>query len=389
MSFVTSGHLVEHAMEAAGSDDFGGEDWREGLDRLVDSVDREGEFNDIGRMMFDATTVQHLANRLNIVDYRKHNPVVAQRDITPPIVIVGQARTGTTILFDLLAQDPAVRVPRSWEVDVPCPPPETATYETDPRIEQVEAGMAATDMLIPGFRAIHPMGARLAQECVSITGSAFRSVMFPTVYRAPSYARWLLYEADMAPAYQWHRIFLQHLQHKHHNERWLLKTPGHIWCLEALLAEYPNALLVQTHRDPLRVIASVSSLQEVLRKLASDHTDLVDIAQDWSEWIIEGFDRSVAARRNGVVRKDRVVDVNFDAFMADPFVAIGSIYDQLGLPFTAEAERRMRDFLANHAQDEHGRHHYSWAGTGLDRSEWRERARDYQEFFNVPSEEFV
>ncbi len=381
--------LIEQAIGAAGSDDFGAPPWRDGLDRLFDSLDREANLNEIGTAIVESTTVQMLTNRLNIVDYRKLHPQIAERDIAPPIVIVGQARTGTTILFDLLAQDPAMRVPLTWEVDLPSPPPESATYQSDPRIDVVEVNTAATDLLIPGFRAIHPMGARLAQECVSITASAFASAQFPTVYRVPSYGRWLFYEADMAPAYQWHRMFLQHLQARHAGEQWLLKSPAHIWCLEALLTEYPNAVLVQTHRDPLRVIASVSSLQEVLRKLASDTTDLHDIAGDWAEWITEGFDRSVEARRSGLVPKNRIVDVHFSAFMSDPFATIGAIYDQLSMTFTQEAESRMRAFLAEHGQDEHGRHNYTWEGTGLDRDVWRERSRNYQEYFNVPSETFA
>ncbi len=389
MEPIVAEHLIEQAIAATGYDDFETMEWREALDRMIEAWHHESNLNDIGRVMVESTTVQFLANRLNIVEYRKTHPEIATRDITPPIVIVGQARTGTTILFDLLAQDPAVRVPRTWEVDMPSPPPETATYETDPRIDIVEASSAATDMIIPGFRAIHPMGARLGQECVTITASAFRSVMFPTVYRMPSYGRWLLYEADMAPAYRWHRMFLQHLQARHYGERWLLKTPGHIWCLEALLAEYPEAILVQTHRDPLRVIASVSSLQAVLRKLGSDTTDIADIAGDWAEWTMEGFDRSVNARRSGVVDPKRVVDVNFDQFMNDPFVAIAAIYDQLGLSFTTSAEDRMRKFLAAHGQDEHGRHHYTWEATGLDRDEWRDRAQSYQNYFGVASESFT
>ena len=88
-----------------------------------------------------------------------------------------------------------------------------------------------------------------------MTGGEFRSMIFPTQYHVPSYAQWLIDEADMAPAYRYHRLFLQHLQSRHPRPRWVLKSPGHLWCLGALLDEYPNALLVQTHRDPLRIIA--------------------------------------------------------------------------------------------------------------------------------------
>jgi hypothetical protein len=301
-------------------------------------------------------------------------------------VIVGQGRTGTTILHDLLAQDPATRVPLTWEVDRPCPPPETATYETDPRIDDVDAITSGVELLIPGFLAMHPMGARLPQECVRITVSDFRSVMFPTQYRVPTYGRWVLYEADMAPAYRWHRQFLQHLQSRHPARRWVLKSPAHIWCLRALLDEYPHALLVQTHRDPLRIIASLSSLIATLRGISSDDTSIPDAAAEFAEYIIEGLDRSVTARVDGTVDPDRVVDLHFGAFMADPFATIHQVYDRLGLELGDETETRMRDFLARHPPDLHGTHRYSFADTGLDAGELRERSRRYQEYFDVPSE---
>ncbi len=236
---------------------------------------------------------------------------------------------------------------------------------------------------------MHPMGARLGQECVRITACDFRSATFPTQYHVPSYGRWVLYAADMAPAYRWHRQFLQHLQSRHpagQPARWLLKSPAHIWCLGALLAEYPDALLIQTHRDPLRIIASVSSLQALLRRMASDDVRLPEIAAEWADYILDGLDRSVTAREDGTVRASRAVDVRFDAFMADPFATIRSVYQRLGLELTADAERRMRAFLAAHGQDERGTHRYAFADTRLDAGALRERARRYQKYFDVPDE---
>ena len=110
------------------------------------------------------------------------------------------------------------------------------------------------------------MGARLAQECVRITGGEFRSMIFPVQFRVPTYDAWLLDEADLAPAYRWHRTFLQHLQARHPAPEWLLKSPAHLWHLDALAAEYPDAVIVQTHRDPLKVITSVSALAAHLRR---------------------------------------------------------------------------------------------------------------------------
>jgi hypothetical protein len=379
--------LVSTAMEMTGLEDLGEPTWREGLDRLVEALRDEARLNEVGAMVSAADILLQLSNRLCVTEGHLRHPENARADIDPPIVVIGQARTGTTILFDLLAQDPAHRVPLSWEVDRPCPPPETATYHTDPRIEEVQAQMEASEALIPGFMAMHPVGARLAQECVRITASDFRSLIFATVYRVPSYAKWLLYETDMVPAYRWHRRFLQHLQSRHRGERWVLKSPAHIWHLGELLDEYPNALLVQTHRDPLRIIASISSLQATLRRLATDEPSLPEIASEWADYILEGLDRSVTAREEGVVPSGRVVDVHFAAFMADPFATIRDIYQRLSLKLTWEAEQRMRAFLAANPSEKHGGHHYTFADTGLHAGEIRARARRYQDYFGVPSED--
>ena len=378
--------LIDQAMEATGLSDFGEDAWREGLDQLVASLNAEAALNEIGVMVAEGEIVGYLSSRLGVVEERRLHPEIGDAPVVPPIVIVGQGRTGTTILFDLLAQDPATRVPLTWEVDRPCPPPETATYLTDPRIDEVEATVSGIDLVLPQFRAMHPMGARLAQECVRITGLDYRSFIFPTQYRVPSYTRWLLDDADMSSAYRWHRTFLQHLQSRHPATRWVVKSPGHIWHLQALLAEYPDALLVQTHRDPLRIIASIGSLVPTLRSLASDDVDVPAAAAEFADYIIEGLDRSLAARLDGTVPADQVVDTQFAAFMADPFATIGAIYDRLGLELTAEAESAMRTFLADHAQDEHGGHRYTFAATGLDEAELRARTRAYQEHFEVPSE---
>jgi hypothetical protein len=209
---LTAASLVERATGATGLDDFGGDSWREGLQCLLESLQSEARLSELGWAVVADELAGYLASRLEIVAERNRHPEIAEAAVEPPIVIIGQGRTGTTILYDLLAQDPATRVPLTWEVERPCPPPEASTYDTDPRIDEVDARLAGIDLVLPEFRAMHPMGARLAQECVRMTALEFRSFIFPTQYRVPSYARWLLDEADMAPAYRWHRTFLQHLQ---------------------------------------------------------------------------------------------------------------------------------------------------------------------------------
>jgi hypothetical protein len=384
---TTRDRLVEAAMHATGLDDFGAPTWQEGLDRYIDGLATTAQLNEVGVGVADGGIVADLSNRLLIEEWRRTHPAVADQEIVRPVVIVGQPRTGTTILYDLMAQDPANRAPLSWEVDRPVPAPRTETYGTDPRIAECQAGFDLVESIIPGFTAFHELGAQLAQEDVRIFCSDFRSMQYPLQFELPEYNRWLLHEADMAPAYRWHRRFLQHLQSEHMAERWLLKSPAHLWCLPALMAEYPDAVVIQTHRDPLRVIASVSALGASLREMTTDSFDVRTLAEQYGDDIMVGLDRALEARRSGLFGPGQVVDIRFQDFRADPIGTIAGIYDAIGLDLAAEAESRMRAFLDAHPGDGAGAlKRYSFADTGLDQAALRERARPYQEFFDVESE---
>ncbi len=379
--------LVDEAIALAGDDDLGDPTWQEGLDLLLDGLVEEARLNDIGVEVATTDLVRCLANRIGITAWRRDHPEVLDVPVDEPIFIVGQPRTGTTILHDLLAQDPALRAPLTWELDRPVPPPEPATRDTDPRIAEVQANLEMTDLLIPGFRDFHPMGALLAQECVRITACDFRSMIFPIQYRVPTYDRWLLHDADMAPAYRWHRRFLQHLASRQPTPQWLLKSPAHLWHLDELATEYPDALVVQTHRDPLKVIASTSALATHLRRMATDAPDLTEIAAQYCDDILVGLDRGMDARSRGVIPPERIVDVHFQAFVADPIATIREIYTALGRELDDGAEQQMRDFLADHPGDGGGGGtRYRFAETGLDADALRERSATYQEFFDVESE---
>ncbi|MDT5220579.1 MAG: hypothetical protein QOF15_2684, partial [Mycobacterium sp.] len=206
------GRLIAAACEEAGSDDFGADGWQPGLELVADGLISEARLSPIGVEIAHLDLMRALKNRLDVIAWRRQHPEVAAKGIDEPIVIVGQPRTGTTILYDLLAQDPDLRAPLTWEVDAPCPVPQPETYHDDPRIAATQASLEMSEQIIPGFLAFHPMGALVGQECVRITASEFTSMIFSVQYRLPSYYRWLLYEADHTGAYAFHRIFLQHLQ---------------------------------------------------------------------------------------------------------------------------------------------------------------------------------
>jgi hypothetical protein len=238
---------------------------------------------------------------------------------------------------------------------------------------------------MPGFTRFHPVGALLGQECVRITAGDFRSLIFPTQFRLPTYNRWLLDDADLAPAYRWHRRYLQHLQSRHPAKQWLLKSPAHLWHLDALAAEYPDAIVIQTHRDPLKVIASTSALATHLRRMASDDVSITEVAASYAEDIFVGLDRGIGARERGTFPTDQMIDVQFLDFMDDPFSTIIQLYQSLGRRLTDVAEERMRKFLARNPGDGGGGR-YRFADTGLEAETLRQRATRYQECFGVASE---
>jgi hypothetical protein len=392
---VHANELLTAAVESTGLSDFGddeifgGDGWRDGLARLIDDLPG-ARFNELGHLALGLEMGAYLSRRLRIVEYHRANPQIRDRDITPPVIIVGQARTGTTLLHDALAQDSAHRVPMTWEVEQPVPPPRTETYETDPRIDEAEELYAATDTLIPGFRTIHQIGGRLAQECGRIMGTAFISTIFPYQYHVPGYMHWWLHDAvrdgHIAGAYVWHRRFLEVLQSEHGGERWLIKWPSHIWTLPQLMAQYPNALLVQTHRDVARLVASNTSLSAALRSLHSDQVDREETAALFAELLVDGVERSLDARLDGTVPADQVIDIQFADLMADPMATVRAIYDRFGFELNPQTEARMANFIQSNKRETSG-HRYAFADTGLDLADVRARTARYTKYFKVAEED--
>jgi hypothetical protein len=356
--------LLGAARRAEGLADFGPETFRVGLRVLLASLERDAKLNAFGRYFARRQVLELLATRLRLVDWRKRHPEVEKQEIVRPLFVLGLPRTGTTLLYSLLALDPAHRSPLSWEVDDPCPPAEAASYQSDPRIRKSEWRFAQLRELARGIQAIHPVGAKLPQECIVITASEFASIRFEMCFDVPSYQDWLL-EADLMACYGWHKCFLQHMQSRFARPRWVLKSPGHLGAIDALLAAYPDALIVQTHRDPRRVIPSVSSLEWTLRQIASDARDPRALgAQQLRAWS-KTLARGMRARDQQAGRSGQFLDLHFHEIASDPIGCVRRIYAQFGLALTPELEARMRDYVAAHPREEHGVHRYTLEGFGL------------------------
>jgi len=374
--------LIEAAHEETGLEDFGPDRFRSGLRTLIESLEHESRLSPLGRAAARREFVGHLANRLRVLEHRKRHPEVAAEEIRRPLFVIGMARTGTTLLFGLLAQDPAHRSPLTWEVSSPCPPPETATYDSDPRIEEAERRFEAMKRAIPGFEAIHPVGARLPQECLLIHAMDFHSVLFEATYNVPSYQRWLELQ-DMRPTYRFQRDFLQHLQSRCPGERWVLKSPAHLMALDALLEVYPDAIIVQTHRDPLEVIGSAASLHCTLRSASSDGIDPHAVGRDQLELWSRLLDRAIAVRDRSADQASRFFDVQYEDLLSDPLGCVRRIYSHFRMNLTDEAEARMCAFMAENGREKHGVHRYTLEMFGIDAAEAFDRFAGYCRRFEV------
>ncbi len=370
--------ILDEARRQTGLYDFGGDAFRAPLRRLLSAYETEARLTLVGRIAARSDTISLLANRLRVVEDRRRHPGIAEQRIRRPLFIVGLPRTGSTMLHHLLAQDPASRTAQAWEVMTPSPPPERQRYETDVRIAHADRELRWLDRLAPGFKAIHPLDAQLPLECLAITSYSFMSQRFHTMYRVPTYQEWLL-DQDVRPAYELHRRFLQHLQWRTPAERWILKAPSHVFAFDALFEAYPDALIVQTHRDPVTVLASVASLTAVLRSAFSDHVDLAEIGLEVTRHWADGLERAVHVRRRAHIPADRFFDLNYRELVDDPLAAVRRIYAQFDLPLTATAVEPMRRYLAGHPQAKHGRHVYSLARFGLDPDDLTHRFKAYNQ----------
>jgi hypothetical protein len=375
--------LLHAARRKTGLSDFGPERFRSGLRALLASLEVDAELNVMGRIMARAQIVHALSVRLRLVDHRRQNRETSRPEVARPLFVLGLPRTGTTILYGIIAQDPAHRSPASWEVADPLPPPEHATYESDARIERTDAEFDQFRKLVPDIDSIHPMGARLPQECLVMMAYDFHSLQFELCFNTTSYQKWYL-EQDLRPTYRFHREFLEILGSRASGQRWVLKSPQHLASLDALLAEYPDALVVQTHRDPVKVLPSVSSLHYALRAATSDKLDPYHIGREQNRLWSESLSRAMAVRDRSPQHAAQFIDVQFQEILKDPMGVVRRIYAKFDMPLNPEAERRMTAFIASNPRDKHGTHRYTAAMFGLDAAEIGTQFEAYYRRFQVP-----
>ena len=381
---LDEGSLLREAKRGAGVDDFGDDEWLEPFRILLKSLEEEADLTLMGRLMARNDIIYWLRQRLTVIDTLKKHPEILDEEIIAPMVIVGLPRSGTSILFELLWQDPDVGAPLMWEALQPCPPPEATTYNSDPRIEVANNLFTQWGRVAPEFNAMHEMRGDIPSECGLLMAGTFTSDHIAAMHQTPSYSM-AMYQMDFEPVYAWHKKVLQILQWKNPRKRWLLKAPEHQIHLDTLLKTYPDARIVQTHRDPIKCMASTTSLIGTLYHIRSDQPFNAEMFENiiMGKATAQRLEHVINQREQGIVPETNIADSRFQDLMEDPIGCIQGVYDHFGMTLAETTKQKMIEYLASKPRGKFGEHSYAVTDS---KAKERPLFARYQEYYNVPSE---
>ncbi|HEV2373199.1 MAG TPA: sulfotransferase [Streptosporangiaceae bacterium] len=359
----TAEALHASASRATGLADFGDDDYRDGLDVLLESCARDAALTPLGAKVVRSFVRGALIARLfSEAGWRAH-PEHAKVAVERPVFVTGLPRTGSTALHRLLAADPAHQGLQTWLTEVPQPRPPRDTWAANPVFTQIQAGYERHHAEHPEFMAVHYTAADEVEECWRLLRQSMRSVSYECLAHLPTYSAWLRGQ-DWTAAYARHRRNLQLIGLPAAERRWVLKNPSHLFALDALLAVYPDALVIQTHRPPRTAIASACSLAAQATAGWSSAFEGTVIGRDQVELWADGLKRFMAVR--GRHDQAQFFDVSFDTFTADPLGTVEAAYGHFGLPLSGEAADAMRALAARGpSPGEVTAHRYTLADFGL------------------------
>ncbi len=377
---LDAGAMIDDARASTGvadPGDLGDGDWEGRFRALVEAVDR-ADMHVVGRILTREELARSLRTRFLLGDRRRREPGIADEAIEAPIVVTGPARSGTTILFELLGLDPGLRTPVATEVLHPAPPPGTGEAE---RRAMTEAEQELWADVQPEFAAIHELRSDLPVECITICTPSFAGNHWAMLFA--DLGAWA---PDVAADLAFHRAVLQAVQHGRPPRRWLLKTPGYLLMLDDLLAAYPDACVVLTHRDPARTMPSTVSTTAMIQWLRTDAVDLDGLAALIGAIFADAL-ATVARRRGDGSLPGVHGDVRFADLMADPVAAIAAAYGEIGRELTAGHRQAIVDYLAAKPRGKHGSHSYTAADWGFDAGAVRSELAGYMSAFGVVAED--
>ncbi len=377
---LDAGELLATAAASTGQTDFGGEEWRAAYGVLVGALESESRLHLGGRLLARAELLRSLRNRLQLAELWRRRPEILEAPLDPPVFVVGSPRTGTSILQELLACDPACRPPAMWEMLHPA-----ESLGAGGALPVADATVRFWHDLQPEYETMHGNSGALPNECIFITMNEFLSDQWSGCHVVPSYDAHLR-RADHRGAYRFHRRFLLTLQQRARGERWVLKAPSHLAQLGALFDVYPEARVVHIHRDPLKTLPSALSLMGTLKWMRCEEVDLAPAIRGLPKGYAALFRAEIEQREAGALPDERFVDVRYQDLMDDPAGAVARLYARLGWTLGGEARAAMAGHLARRPRHARGAHRYGLEAFGLDAADLRERFRFYTERFGVPEE---
>jgi hypothetical protein len=361
----TVAELHAKASALTGLPDFGADDYSDGLAVLLESFERDAGLTELGEKAARALLRGALVARLLSEAGFAANPSYASGGISRPIFVTGLPRTGTTFLHRLLVADPAHQGLELWLAEAPQPRPARASWPLNPAYQFVEAGLARHRAAHPSFGAVHEMGAGQVEECWQLLRQSMRSVSFECLAHLPSYSSWLASQ-DWVPPYRRHRRNLQLIGLPDEDRRWVLKNPSHLFALDALMAIYPDALVIVTYREPRVALASMCSLAAQASAGWSSVFRGPVIGQDQLALWSSGLSQFAAARAR--YPAEQFCDVAYEDLVADPLMVVAQLYATFGLELSGAAADAMRALVtedtANGGRGP-GVHRYTLADFGL------------------------
>ncbi|HEY3918261.1 MAG TPA: sulfotransferase [Stellaceae bacterium] len=378
---VTAEELIAAAQRRTGLTDFGEWQFVAPLRVLLQASEREAALGAFGRFALRWDALRFLANLLLLRAAEKAAKTAAPA-VERPIFVTGLPRSGTSFLHNLLVEDPANAVPRCWQTIHP-------GMVGDPlrearAIRGVDRQLRFFRRLAPDLAAMHPITATMPQECSEITAHLLTSLRFDTTHHVPSYRAWLD-DAGHLEAYRFHRRFLEHLARREQTgRRWVLKCPDHVFALEAIQKVYPDARFVFVHRDPMRVLASVARLTEVLRQPFTRRLDRAAIGRQVCDRWAEGAARILAASET--LAPERVFHIRYRDLVGDPASAVTRLYTKFGLPLEDSFKARIDAYVAAKPNGGYGSLRYRFEDYGIDAARERHRYANYVAAFDVGPE---
>ncbi|HET7491399.1 MAG TPA: sulfotransferase [Bradyrhizobium sp.] len=379
-----SGDLIERARRRAGLQDFGDTQFQQGLEVFLRACAEEADLSLFGRLGTRWDIARLLSNLLRLHDEELRSPGILDDSIVQPIFITGLPRSGTTFLHQLLTADEGNLVPRVWQLIHPYPTRRDQAA-SDRRRLRVARQLRMFQLLSPQFRQMHPIGADSPQECSEITAHIFASPRFDTTYNVPSYRRWLDGIGHLR-ALEFHKRFLQHLQHQSGRRgRWVLKCPDHVFALAEIRAVYPDARFVFVHRDPLRVMASVARLTEVLRRPFTRHVDRVALGhQECERWSL-GAELMVRAAEEEPFAKP-IFHLHYNELVGDPVASVENLYRHFGITLAPSVASNIARIVKSNPNGGYGANRYRFDEYGIDANEIRKRFTCYLARFGSSAE---